>query len=117
MSEPLFSYGTLQLRDVQLANYGRELSGQPDVLVGYRIEDLAIPDPDVVGISGKAVHKIVRHTGTLTDRVEGMVFELTEGELAATDDYEVEPYRRIEVTLESGRTAWAYVGPPMPDAG
>jgi len=29
----LFSYGTLQQREVQLANYGRELEGAADALV------------------------------------------------------------------------------------
>ena len=111
--EPLFSYGTLQLREVQRANYGHELSGVPDALAGYRLEALMIGDPDVVSISGKAVHTIARYTGDPADRVEGTVFELSDAELGATDDYEVEPYRRIEVTLESGRAAWAYVGPPL----
>ena len=113
VTEALFSYGTLQLRDVQLANYGRELAGERDTLTGYRVEDLVVTRPDVVSISGKAVHAIARHTGDPADRIEGTLFELTEPELAATDDYEVEPYRRIEVELESGRTAWAYVGPPL----
>jgi hypothetical protein len=40
-----------------------------------------------------------------------VVFSLSEDELAATDAYEVEAYSRIEVTLESARRAWAYVGP------
>ena len=113
MIEALFSYGTLQLREVQLANYGRELVGEADALTGYRIEDLAIGSADVVSISGRTVHSIARRTGDSADRIEGIVFELSEAELAATDDYEVEPYRRIEVVLESGRTAWAYVGPPL----
>jgi len=115
VTEALFSYGTLQQRDVQLANYGRELVGEADSLSGYRIENLVIANADVVSISGKAVHPLARHTGDLADRIEGTRFELTDEELAATDDYEVEPYRRIEVTLESGRTAWAYVGPQLGD--
>ena len=113
MTEALFSYGTLQQREVQLANYGRELDGDPGALTGYRIEELHIGNPDVVAISGKAIHRIARHTGDPADRIEGTVFELTEAELTATDDYEVEPYRRIEVLLESGRTAWVYAGPPL----
>ena len=113
MTEALFSYGTLQLRDVQLANYGRELDGAPDSLAGYRVEELKIGSPEVVSISGKSVHAIARRTGDPADRIEGTVFLLSEAEIAATDDYEVEPYRRIEVVLESGRTAWAYVGPPL----
>ena len=31
----LFSYGTLQDKKVQIANFGRELVGREDVLPGY----------------------------------------------------------------------------------
>jgi len=34
----LFSYGTLQLENVQLENYGRTLRGERDRLIGYKIE-------------------------------------------------------------------------------
>ena len=109
----LFSYGTLQQREVQLATYGRELEGRHDVLTGFRLAPLPITDPHVIAVSGKAVHTIARATGDPVDRLPGMVFELTEAELEATDAYEVDAYSRIEVTLESGRTAWVYVGPPL----
>ncbi len=112
MSVLLFSYGTLQQREVQLATYGRTLSGSRDALAGYRLQPLAINDPHVVAISGKAVHTIACETGNPADRVEGMVFELGEAELTATDVYEVDAYARAEVSLESGRRAWAYVGAP-----
>jgi hypothetical protein len=109
----LFSYGTLQLREVQLANYGRLLDGEPDQLVGYRLEPVVIDDLAVVGISGKAVHTIARPTGDPADRIPGIVFLLTDAELEATDAYETSAYSRVEATLESCRTAWVYVGPPL----
>jgi hypothetical protein len=31
----LFSYGTLQKKNVQIANFGRELTGRADALPGY----------------------------------------------------------------------------------
>lgn len=34
----LFSYGTLQDKAVQLANFGRELNGQADRMPGYRLD-------------------------------------------------------------------------------
>jgi gamma-glutamylcyclotransferase (GGCT)/AIG2-like uncharacterized protein YtfP len=111
----LFSYGTLQQPEVQRANYGRELSGTPDSLTGYSLAPLVITDPEVVKVSGKAVHTIARRTGRLADQVEGTVFELTAAELAATDAYEVDVYMRVEETLKSGRTAWVYVHSPLPD--
>lgn len=110
-SIPLFSYGTLQRRDVQVANYGRELEGEPDVLAGYRLEVLPDRDPDAVRISGTATHLVARQSGDPEDRVPGVVFLLTEDELEATDAYEGSDYARIEVTLESGRRALLYVDP------
>lgn len=109
----LFAYGTLQQHEVQLANFGRPLDGTPDVLRGYRLEALTITDPEVVRLSGKAVHAIARESGDPADRIPGVVFLLTEAELAATDKYEVDVYARVEVSLESGTRAWVYVGPSL----
>jgi hypothetical protein len=106
----LFSYGTLQQPEVQIANYGRLLPGTPDALNGYRLLPLEITDPHVVEVSGKAVHTIACASGNADDRIEGVVFELSEAELAATDSYEVDVYARVELVLESGRKAWVYVG-------
>lgn len=106
----LFSYGTLQLPQVQRANYGRLLDGTRDALRGYRLQPLQITDPAVVRISGIAVHSIACPTGDPADRIEGTVFALTPAELAATDAYEVDAYRRAAVTLESGAAAFVYVG-------
>jgi hypothetical protein len=74
---PLFSYGTLQRRDVQLATYGRPLDGSPEALLGYRLEALPDRDPEAVRISGTKTHMVVRHTGDPADRVLGVVFILT----------------------------------------
>jgi hypothetical protein len=108
---PLFSYGTLQMREVQLTNYGRPLDGSPDALLGYRLEVLPDRDPSAVRISGTKTHMVVRRTGNPADRVMGVVFLLTAEELAATDAYEGSDYGRAELTLESGRRALVYVEP------
>jgi gamma-glutamylcyclotransferase (GGCT)/AIG2-like uncharacterized protein YtfP len=105
----LFSYGTLQQREVQLANYGRELAGEPDALVGYRLGQVEIDDPDVVSVSGKAVHTIAFPSADQSDQVRGTVYPLTPEELEASDAYETDAYVRAEVTLESGRRAFVYV--------
>ena len=107
----LFSYGTLQLREVQLANYGRELEGEPDALVGYRMIVLPDRDPSAVRLSGHKTHFVVRRTGSRADRVPGMVYCLTAEELAETDRYEGTDYGRAELALESGRRALVYVEP------
>ena len=108
---PLFSYGTLQRGDVQLATYGRSLEGEADTLAGYRLEVLPDRDPDAVRISGTKTHMVVRRTSEPADRVPGVIFLLTAEELAATDRYEGSDYSRAELTLESGRRAFVYVEP------
>lgn len=105
----LFSYGTLQLPAVQLEKYGRLLEGSTDALGGYCISPIDIVDPDVVRLSGKSRHPIARPSVDPTDQIEGIVYLLTEAELEATDAYEVDPYVRVEVKLQSSKTAFAYV--------
>ena len=109
MTQLLFSYGTLQQRDVQLATFGRELRGAADALVGFARSMVKIEDAEVVKTSGKTHHPIVRQTGIATDRVAGMVFEISDEELANADKYEVADYKRVAAPLASGRTAWVYV--------
>ena len=60
----LFSYGTLQQPDVQLATFGRLLAGHADDLVGYEQAIFTVQDPTFVAASGKADHVIVRFTGS-----------------------------------------------------
>ena len=79
MSEFLFSYGTLQQDEVQMASFGRLLKGAADA------------------------------PGGADDHVPGMVFEITAEELAAADRYEVADYKRVAAKLASGLTAWVYV--------
>jgi gamma-glutamylcyclotransferase (GGCT)/AIG2-like uncharacterized protein YtfP len=114
MSSPdisLFAYGTLRQPEVQRAAFGRLLDGKPDALPGYRLSPLPISDPDVVRLSGKAIHTIARRTGDPDGLVAGLVLSLTREELEAADRYEVDAYARVEVELASGRRAFVYVGP------
>ena len=53
----------------------------------------------------------VERTGDPADRIAGVVYEITQEELASTDDYEGDAYGRIEVLLESGAAAFVYIGP------
>lgn len=106
----LFSYGTLRLPHVQRETFGAELPTAPDALAGWRVRMVRIMDAAVLALSGEAEHPILEHTGDAAHRVDGAVLELTPAQLAAADEYEVDDYHRVEVTLESGFTAWVYVG-------
>lgn len=108
-TEHLFSYGTLQQPEVQLATFGRLLDSRPDRLPGYCLAMLAIDDAQVVATSGKTHHPIASRGANPTDSVPGAVLAVTLEELRQADGYEVAAYRRVRVTLASGMQAWAYV--------
>ena len=108
-TENLFTYGTLQLEQVQLETFGRKLDGEPDALQGYKLVMITITDEDFVIKSGTANHRSLRFTGNSTDVVEGMVFKVTNDELEQADSYEPEGYERVKVQLRSGDKAWVFV--------
>ncbi|MEC4091738.1 gamma-glutamylcyclotransferase family protein [Pseudoalteromonas rubra] len=106
--EALFSYGTLQQSQVQLDNFGRLLEGEADYLVGYRLGQVRITDPEVLKSSGKTYHPILIYTANQNDQVAGTVFLITQQELMCADSYEVADYARQEAKLKSGKTCWIY---------
>ncbi len=106
----LFSYGTLQTPEVQLAQFGRLLNGKPDALPGYRITYIEITDPDVIAAGGTNRHPLVVASAEQADAVDGTVFAITDDELASADDYEVDDCVRTQVIQCSGAKAWVYLG-------
>jgi len=111
----LFSYGTLQQENVQLSTFGRLLDGEHDALVGFAQTLVEIQDPHVLSVSGKSHHPNLIATERDVDRVNGMVFEITDGELASADHYErLGGYKRIVANLASGKQAWVYVKATSP---
>ena len=108
-TEHLFSYGTLQNTSVQLETFGRELEGDSDQLLGYKLEMVEIKDQGVVELSGETHHPIAILSNNDDDFVSGVVFEITAEELAQSDLYEVSDYKRVMGGFKSGQQAWAYV--------
>jgi len=106
--EQLFSYGTLRDEKVQRAVFGRTVAGRPDAIIGCRLEPVSITDQKSIAISGTANHTILVKTGNDADEISGMVFEITEEDLARADSYEDAAYVRVRVKLRSGRDAWVY---------
>jgi gamma-glutamylcyclotransferase (GGCT)/AIG2-like uncharacterized protein YtfP len=99
----LFSYGTLQQEDVQRDTFGRVLVGRPDALPGFELTT-----------SRNGRHANLAFTGRPDSRVSGTVFEVSDLELVEADGYEqADDYRRVQVTLASGRAAWVYREDPM----
>jgi len=105
----LFSYGTLQMEQVQLTSFGRLLHGEQDLLPGYTLKQLEIKDPEVLAKSGKQFHPIAVPSDDPSAGIEGMVFEITAEELQQADQYEVADYKRVPATFRSGKQGWVYV--------
>ncbi len=106
----IFSYGTLQQDDVQLATFGRLLHGHRDELPGFEPSLVRIDDPHAAKAAGRTHHANVTSNGRPGSCVNGTVFEITDAELAAADRYErTAAYARIAVVLASGKQAWVYV--------
>jgi len=111
----LFSYGTLQQEDVQLSTFGRLLQGQKDELPGFELSFVRIADPQVAATTGKTHHANVTFTGRGDSRVSGTVFDITDAELDAADQYErLAAYKRVAAPLASGKEAWLYVDARSP---
>jgi gamma-glutamylcyclotransferase (GGCT)/AIG2-like uncharacterized protein YtfP len=109
VAELLFSYGTLRQPGVQHDVFGRQLDGRSDAIVGYDLDFVTITDPRVIASSGSDRHPILKPADRADAAVEGMVYAVNDGDLAAADDYEVDDYRRVAVPLRSGDQAWVYV--------
>lgn len=106
----LFSYGTLQMEQVQLETFGRILKGEQDILVGYQLKMLEITDPEVLRKSNQKYHPILEFSGNIEDEVEGVLFEVGDNEIIHADEYEVDDYKRIETVFKSGKRGFIYVG-------
>jgi gamma-glutamylcyclotransferase (GGCT)/AIG2-like uncharacterized protein YtfP len=73
------------------------------------LDYVTITDPHVVATSGNDRHPILRPSGRADAAIEGTVFAISEADLAATGEYEVDDYARVAVPLRSGKQAWVYV--------
>jgi gamma-glutamylcyclotransferase (GGCT)/AIG2-like uncharacterized protein YtfP len=98
--ELLFTYGSLQWETIQQQLFGKKLRGSPDRLIGFRQKRQKL----------EGLYPIVYATGNPQELLDGIVYEITKKDLQKADVYEGEGYQRIKTRLESGRTAWVYVG-------
>jgi hypothetical protein len=108
MPEYLFSYGTLQKEKTQLELFGRKLQGHPDSLPGYSIKEVTITDEKFLATGEDPVQRIVSPSGNKNDSIPGTALEVTVVELVIADRYEPPGYKRVAVTLASGKKAWIY---------
>ena len=97
--EYLFTYGTLQDKQVQQYVFGRILKGKPDMLPKFKWFENAV--------YGR--YPLVKPTNNDNDLVEGIAYQVNSQDLARCDVYETSAYTRKIFTLKSGINAWVYV--------
>ncbi|MEL1241820.1 gamma-glutamylcyclotransferase family protein [Flavobacterium flavipallidum] len=102
--EKLFAYGTLKDKNIQENIFGRTLKGVPDRLIGFVINYIEIEEE-----FGIEKYPVIIATNNPDDIVTGIVYDISEKDVYLADTYEGLHYKRIEVTLESLQTAWAYI--------
>jgi gamma-glutamylcyclotransferase (GGCT)/AIG2-like uncharacterized protein YtfP len=108
MNELLFSYGTLQKTNVQLQLFGRVLKGSADTLQGYTLATIEIKDENFLLNGEDTYQQTLVPSNNSTDRIKGIVFEITDEELLLSDQYEPSNFKRSKVKLQSGKEAWIY---------
>lgn len=99
-TEYLFTYGTLQDEMIQAVVFSRRLSGNPDILPGFRISKNKVA----------GAYPVIEESSDPADQVNGIVYLVTNKELIKTDSYEGVAYRRTKVILDSGKESWVYLG-------
>ena len=102
--EQLFSYGTLRSKEIQRQIFNKVLTGTPDQLLGHKLKSLQIEEE-----FGMADYVVVVPSENPIDIIHGVVFNISNTDLAKVDLFESNSYKRVQVTLKSGIEAWIYM--------
>lgn len=102
--EQLFSYGTLQSKEIQMQVFNKLLSGTEDKLLGYKLKDFQIEEE-----FGMEDYFVAIPSKNPSDAINGIAFTVTNEDLIKADQFESNAYKRIQITLQSGLTAWIYI--------
>ncbi len=102
--EQIFSYGTLQSKEIQMQVFNKLLTGTPDQLTGYKLKDLQIEEE--FGIED---YFVATPSENPSDAVDGIVYSISSADLAKADQFESNAYKRVQITLKSGTAAWIYI--------
>ena len=102
--EQLFSYGTLQSKEIQMQVFNKLLTGTEDQLAGYKLKELQIEEE-----FGMEDYFVAMPSENPLDAVQGIAFAISTDDLTKADQFESNAYKRIQITLKSGTIAWIYI--------
>ena len=96
----LFAYGTLQIVDVQIELFGKELESIGlDSIQGYKV----LNDFE---IEGEIYPRLVEENKGI---VYGHIYNLNQQQWEVTDDYETEAYRKEIISTCNGINVFVYL--------
>jgi hypothetical protein len=101
----LFSCGALRRPEVQLAWFGRLLTGADDALPGHLASPLGVAALN----AGEDPGPVVSPSSDPRDEVTGVVFEVSGQDLSKVDQHEAAGCVRRYLRLKSGINAWVYL--------
>jgi gamma-glutamylcyclotransferase (GGCT)/AIG2-like uncharacterized protein YtfP len=102
--EQLFSYGTLQSKEIQMQVFNKLLSGTEDKLLGYKLKDFQIEEE-----FGMEDYFVAIPSENPSDAINGIAFTVSSEDLTKADQFESNAYKRVQITLKSGIVAWIYL--------
>lgn len=98
-TEYLFSYGSLQDISLQQSLLGRTIHGIEEKLFGYKISKDKIGGEFLVAEPSKNAE----------DYISGVLYVLSHMDVSKIDSYEGPSYKRVKLTMDSGKKAWTYI--------
>lgn len=96
--EELFVYGGLKVPEMQKKVFGRVVEGTPDVMLDY--------SQTILDIDGQMYPLAIPKDNA---EIPGVVLLLSPLELKHIDDFLINVYKRVKVTLKSGKQVWSNV--------
>ncbi|MFV8333324.1 gamma-glutamylcyclotransferase family protein [Flavobacterium sp. GSP14] len=84
--------------------FNKLLSGTEDRLTGYKLKDLQIEEE-----FGMEDYFVAMPSENPSDAVHGIAFTVSSEDLIKADQFESNAYKRIQIKLQSGTTAWIYI--------
>ena len=100
MIKRLFVYGSLTDPEVQQLFIGRIIKGIPCSVAGYKLTETGY---------GKRTFPALIHEPHNSQKINGLVLDLTDTELLAIDQNQGQPYKRVKTVLSDKSTAWIYI--------
>ena len=105
----IFNYDASKSNDIRLHNNSNKHNGTKDTLSGYKLHDLNIGKLTSIEQNEVRNQSIAMKSTDHSNKIEGLVFEITGDELIQIDKSKVYDSKRVMETTDLGAEVWVYV--------